>query len=165
MDEYKKYYYHSNPPAQYVSYGDITERLMLKKALNCKPFKWYMDNVYPELKIPDDYHNGGNNNNNNIVGGDYVMELSKHGSLRQYDQCLDTMGNGNLGRLSMYQCHGQGANQDWIFTIDHLLKQDQLCVTVTGLEPTRPVILSECADNDSQVITSSFYILFPLLYT
>ena len=54
MDEYKKYYYSSYPPAQYVPYGDIRERMELRNKLKCKPFSWYLENVYPELKIPDE---------------------------------------------------------------------------------------------------------------
>ncbi|OTF71089.1 Ricin-type beta-trefoil lectin domain containing protein [Euroglyphus maynei] len=143
MDDYKKLYYNANSPAQYVSYGDISERLALKQKLHCKSFDWYMKNVYPELKIPDGIMMMKN-------GLDDTL-LEKHGALRQIDQCLDTMGQSNLGHLLLYHCHGQGENQDWSFTIDHLIKHDNhLCITVTGFEPTRSVVLSECVGDDSQ---------------
>ena len=62
----------------------IDDRLALKEKLQCKPFKWYLEHVYPDLQVPDSY---------------------EVGQFRQGDFCLDTMGNladGTVGKSIVY---------------------------------------------------------------
>lgn len=32
----------------------MTERLKLRMRLGCKNFKWFLDNIYPDIQVPED---------------------------------------------------------------------------------------------------------------
>ena len=53
MDEYKELYYNKKPQARNMDYGDISGRVALRKKLGCKSFKWYIENVYPDVQMPE----------------------------------------------------------------------------------------------------------------
>ncbi|XP_040568461.1 polypeptide N-acetylgalactosaminyltransferase 2 [Lepeophtheirus salmonis] len=126
MDSYKQYYYNSVPLAKNVPFGNIDERLKLRKQLECKSFKWYLDNVYPDLKIPID-------------------DILHSGSIRQTRYCMDTLGHLSGGTVGIYSCHGTGGNQEWVFSKSNQIKHSaDLCLTPESLNEGAKVRLKSC---------------------
>lgn len=56
LDEYKDLFYghgyHHLLDKKVTDIGNLTEQIELRKKLKCKSFKWYLDNVYPDMKAP-----------------------------------------------------------------------------------------------------------------
>ncbi|XP_058510971.1 inactive polypeptide N-acetylgalactosaminyltransferase-like protein 5 [Ochotona princeps] len=50
LDEYKEEVFLRRPGLRTMSFGNISERVELKKRLGCKSFQWYLDTVFPELE-------------------------------------------------------------------------------------------------------------------
>nr|DBA26968.1 TPA: hypothetical protein GDO54_011155 [Pyxicephalus adspersus] len=131
MDEYKNFYYAAVPSARNVPFGNIQSRTELKKKLGCKPFKWYLENVYPELRVPD-------------------HQDIAFGALQQGTNCLDTLGHFADGVVGVYECHNAGGNQEWALTKDKSVKHMDLCLTVVDRAPGSLIKLQGCRENDSR---------------
>ena len=58
LDEYKPIFYAMRPQLKDRSFGDVSERKAFREKLKCKSFKWYLQNVIPELDVPDMYPYG-----------------------------------------------------------------------------------------------------------
>ena len=59
MDEYAEYLYKRRPHYRDINPGNISDQLAIRKKLNCKPFKWFMEEVafdlpkkYPPIEPP-----------------------------------------------------------------------------------------------------------------
>ncbi|XP_033639807.1 polypeptide N-acetylgalactosaminyltransferase 2-like [Asterias rubens] len=125
MDEYKQFYYAAVPSARNVPYGSIKGRVDLREQLQCKPFSWYLENVYPELRVPD------------------KQDLA-FGAIQQGSMCMDTLGHTEDGTLGLYECHNSGGNQEFSYTKEKLIKHTDLCMTAGNAESGSPIVLKNC---------------------
>ncbi|XP_070578337.1 polypeptide N-acetylgalactosaminyltransferase 2-like [Ptychodera flava] len=129
MDEYKKYYYAAVPSAKNVPFGNIQSRVDLRASLNCKPFSWYLETVYPELRVPD------------------KRDIA-FGALQQGHMCMDTMGHFTDGTLGIYECHSTGGNQEFALTKDKSIRHQDLCLTLLDHRPGGVIKLHGCHENN-----------------
>ncbi|VDM95103.1 unnamed protein product [Thelazia callipaeda] len=51
---YNDQFYAAKPYLRNMDIGDLTEMKALRQKLHCKPFSWYLQNIYPEL-LPDNH--------------------------------------------------------------------------------------------------------------
>ncbi|RUS90036.1 hypothetical protein EGW08_002223, partial [Elysia chlorotica] len=54
MGNYSRFVHSIDPEMETLDVGDLTDREDIKSKLKCKDFKWYLDNVWPELNIYDE---------------------------------------------------------------------------------------------------------------
>ncbi|XP_048839009.1 polypeptide N-acetylgalactosaminyltransferase 6-like [Brienomyrus brachyistius] len=134
MDDYKKVFYRRNQNAATMAkehnYGDISDRLKLRESLHCKNFTWYLENIYPEIFIPD-------------LSPVQFGAIKNSGS----QSCLDVGENNNGGKpLIMYTCHNMGGNQYFEYTSHQELRHNigkQLCLEASA--ESMPVKIELCA--------------------
>uniref|UniRef100_A0A7E5A020 Polypeptide N-acetylgalactosaminyltransferase n=1 Tax=Panagrellus redivivus TaxID=6233 RepID=A0A7E5A020_PANRE len=127
LDDYKQFYLYQVPSARFVQVGNFSDRLEIKAQLKCKGFDWFLREIYPELKVPE-------------KRGDHVI-------IKQSGFCLDSLGNVKAHQSpGMYQCHGTGGNQEWVYDDKHhTLRQSAMRICL-GVEPNGKLAYRECSN-------------------
>ncbi|XP_052245931.1 polypeptide N-acetylgalactosaminyltransferase 11-like [Dreissena polymorpha] len=123
MDEYIQHFFSTKSYATSVQYGDIFDRVALRQKLNCKPFKWYLKHIYPELQVP------GESSNVKLTvpkTGNQPVYV-KHGQIehKSTQLCLQPEG-GNITRdvkILLGQC--ASSKMEWYETSDQELMLSQ----------------------------------------
>eukprot|EP00041_Stephanoeca_diplocostata_P027180 m.745773 g.745773 ORF g.745773 m.745773 type:complete len:566 (+) comp23128_c0_seq1:2-1699(+) len=142
MDDYIQHFYDTRGGAAQVAHvglGDFSERVQLRNKLHCENFEWYLKEVIPDLKVP---------NNKKKAWGEVVSAASR--------QCMDSLGHMEGGAIGMYACHHQGGNQMWTLTEGHQLQHDNNCVDAFRRRDDAEVILRACSEEEMRSAAQSW---------
>ncbi|XP_063061505.1 polypeptide N-acetylgalactosaminyltransferase 17 [Engraulis encrasicolus] len=128
MDEFKSHVYLAwNLPMEGhgIDYGDISQRVALRKSMECKNFEWYLDNIYPEMRRYNSTLFYGEIRNNNVT-----------------NLCVD-QGEKENHTATLHPCHGWGPQLGRYTKEGHLFLgplgstgDDTRCVVDDGVSPS-----------------------------
>ena len=118
--EYREYFYTRQPDMRGYPLGDLSEQVALKDRLQCKPFKYFMDEVayavldkFPPLPP-------------NVAWGEVIWQ---NGAT---SYCWDK-GHQDTGTiLNIHGCHHQGGNQMFRFNDRGQIGTGERCVVASG---------------------------------
>nr|KAF6469447.1 polypeptide N-acetylgalactosaminyltransferase 11 [Molossus molossus] len=147
LDEYKEQYFSLRPDLRTRSYGNISERVELRKKLGCKSFKWYLDSIYPEMQI-----SGPNAKPQQpifINRGPKRPKVLQRGRLYhlQTSKCLVAQGRPSQkgGLVVLKACDYSDPNQIWIYNEEHeLVLSNLLCLDMSETRSSDPPRLMKC---------------------
>ncbi|XP_042783072.1 polypeptide N-acetylgalactosaminyltransferase 11 isoform X1 [Panthera uncia] len=147
LDEYKEQYFSLRPDLRTKSYGNISERVELRRKLGCKSFKWYLDNIYPEMQI-----SGPNAKPQQpifINRGPKRPKVLQRGRLYhlQTNKCLVAQGRPSQkgGLVVLKACDYSDPGQVWIYNEEHeLVLNNLLCLDVSETRSSDPPRLMKC---------------------
>lgn len=132
LDEYKRFFYEARPSAKERLIGSIQEQKDQRLQLNCKSFKWYLDNVYSDLKVPN---------------GDDLA----YGQLKQSDMCLDAENLKRNQQIKYFPCINGKPSQEWSYTKDGAIRGSDFCLAPNFKQPNKPIMVEKCMNQMHQL--------------
>lgn len=140
MDEFQEAVYNRKQDVKNIDPGDITKQLAVRERLQCKPFKWFMEEVANDMleKYP--------------VKDPPPFAMGRVKSVAVPHHCLDSLGLSKRKSPGLYPCHDLvdghvSRTQDWVMSYarDFSLGEGGYCLDVQSGKP-KPVFW-ECHEN------------------
>lgn len=173
FDEYKARFYEADPVArQFIPHiGDISDRLALKKKLQCQPFKWYVEkfrNVFLERHmLPEEiFHIRDTQTDLCITASDDLMHLEEATCDEKNERQKWTEANGGSGvrnagankcldanagsptkegmQVFMYQCFAKNAMQEWELSAGSVIWKSMHYCIKGGADRGKMLTLTSC---------------------
>uniref|UniRef100_A0A8C1RTI1 Polypeptide N-acetylgalactosaminyltransferase n=2 Tax=Cyprinus carpio TaxID=7962 RepID=A0A8C1RTI1_CYPCA len=146
MDDYKEQYFALRPELRNRDYGDISERVAIRKRLQCHSFKWYLDNIYPEMQVSSPHKPQQPVFINKGLKRPKVLQ---RGRLRNIlaDKCLVAQGRPSQkgGAVVVRDCDPQDPEQEWAYDEEHeLILAGLLCLDMSEIRSSDPPRLMKC---------------------
>jgi len=118
MDDYKRLFFMNRPDLANTDVGDMTARMKFKENKQCKPFKWYLDNIYPQKFILDS-----------------TEHVFAYGRLRNEPSglCVDTLQHDDKDtyNVGIYACHQYvTSSQFFSFSREFQLRREDSCAVL-----------------------------------
>ncbi|NXL73479.1 GALT5 acetylgalactosaminyltransferase, partial [Leptocoma aspasia] len=93
-----------------VDVGDLSQQIQLRERLRCKSFRWYLENVYPDLEAPL------------VKASGLLVNVALAG-------CIAVEGT----TLAFEECDVNNTNQKFNYTWLRLIQHGELCLAPSGV--------------------------------
>ncbi|XP_066477651.1 polypeptide N-acetylgalactosaminyltransferase 5 [Tiliqua scincoides] len=115
LDEYKDIFYgHAyHLVLKNLDVGELSQQKELRKRLKCKSFKWYLDNIYPDLEAPL------------VKASGLIINIA-------LAKCITVDKSG----LAFETCDVNNKNQNFNYTWLRLIQHEDSCVAATDVKGT-----------------------------
>ncbi|XP_010209567.1 PREDICTED: polypeptide N-acetylgalactosaminyltransferase 10-like [Tinamus guttatus] len=150
MDEYAEYIYQRRPEYRHLSAGDVAAQKELRNNLNCKSFKWFMNEVawdlpkfYPPVEPPAAaWGEARPSLSRQIFTFSWREDIRPGDPQHTKKFCFDAISHSSP--VTLYDCHGMKGNQLWKYRKDKTLYHPVSSSCMDCSESDRRIFMNSC---------------------